>query len=63
MTFENEDVRHLFHQLPTQTQYDWMKMDEDQALGGNWLHVESVTVNADGTLEVCIRIHQKSDKG
>lgn len=62
MTYESEEVRHAFHALPTQTQYEWTKWDNELADTGYELHIEGVK-NSKDFLEVCIRVNQQLKTG
>lgn len=42
MTFASEEVRHTFHLLPTQKQYEWVSLDSYLAESGKLLHIEEV---------------------
>lgn len=42
MTFSSEEVRHTFHMLPTQKQYEWVSLDSYLAESGKLLHIEEV---------------------
>lgn len=56
MTFASEEVRHYFHNLPTQKQYEWASFDESLAIAGKALHVERVTLEDGGfVLELTVR--------
>lgn len=61
MTYADEDVRHAFHALPTQTQFEWTRWDEDLARTGYVLHVEHVS-NTRDYLQVTIRVDKKLER-
>lgn len=58
MTFASEEVRHAFHALPTQTQYEWLHWDEQLASGAYELHVQAVE-NTPDHLQMSVRIDKK----
>lgn len=47
MTFASEELRHIFHQLPTQKQYEWVSLDEYLAQSGKLLHIEQLCAGVD----------------
>ena len=59
MTFESEEIRHAFHLLPTQIQYDWNAHEQRFSFEGRWIHVLDVRHREDGTLEILITVNQK----
>lgn len=60
MIFASEDVRMLFHQLPTSRQVEFTDMEESLARRGQRLHIDSVLAH-DGCLEVVIRVSFNHD--
>lgn len=60
MTFGSETVQLLFHELPTDVQVDYLRLEEQLANAGKFMHVDAVMA-WDNKLEVIIRIRHKRD--
>lgn len=58
MTFATDLVQNIYHELPTDTQVLYTRMEEGLARNGQQLHIESVMAD-ENILEVVIRIRQK----
>ena len=57
MTFASDNVRMLYHQLPTETQVEYAGMESRLALRGQLLQIDSV-MRVENILEVIIRVTQ-----
>lgn len=60
MTFESEEVRGKFHELPAQRQYDYCELEVFLARQEKRLHIEDVTEEG-GELKISVRIYEKSN--
>lgn len=56
MRFASEEVRNHYHELPTQTQLDWLEAEDLLTQLGYMLLIERTE---DGYLEVRIRINEQ----
>lgn len=62
MTFANEEIRTQFHSLPTQTQSEWVSLDDSLARSGRQLCICEVHIlNEWNNLEVVVHIREKFD--
>jgi len=59
MTFESEETQGKFHELPAQTQLDYCGFEIELARKGQRLHILDVNKDAEGELQVVVRIDQK----
>ena len=60
MTFENEEIRNVFHALPAQKQYEWTHIEDTLARTGKVLHITNVEFDkTEGTLKVSIHVYDK----
>ncbi len=58
MTFASDLVQGIYHELPTETQLLYSRMEDKLAMSGQQLHIESVMAD-ERILEVVVRIRQK----
>jgi hypothetical protein len=61
VTFDSEETQTLFHELPTQTQYDWICVEEVLRTMGYQLQVRAPAQGSkDGTaLEMVVEISEQ----
>lgn len=60
MLFRSEVARELFHELPTDTQVEFARLEELLANCGKILYVEAV-MRGERSLEVVVRVCQQLD--
>lgn len=56
MRFASEEVRHAFHSLPAETQYEWVQFNETLADSGDMLIVCEVCLAGDPRRAVIAKI-------
>lgn len=61
MTFSSEEIRGRFHNLPTQSQFEWSSLEVTLAQTGRSLHIDHITEHS-GLLQVFVRIDEKMQK-